>query len=89
MCSYVLMKLFESSEKRYDIGINLLTFGKERKLKAEIASRFISKSDRVFEIGVGTGTLAILCAEKGAHVTGIDISMKMLEVAKRKIQKQK
>jgi ubiquinone/menaquinone biosynthesis C-methylase UbiE len=81
------MKLLESSEKRYDTGINLLTFGNDQKLKEEIASKFISEGEQIFEIGVGTGTLAILCAKKGAHVTGIDISTKMLEIAKRKIQK--
>lgn len=85
MCSYVLMKLLESSEKRYDTGINLLTLGNERRVKGGIASRFISEGDRIFEIGVGTGTLAILCAERGARVTGIDVSKKMLELAKRKI----
>lgn len=86
MCSYVLMKLLESSERRYDMGINLLTFGNARRIKDEVASRFISKNDQVFEIGVGTGTLAILCAKQGAYVIGIDVSRKMLEIAKRKVE---
>jgi ubiquinone/menaquinone biosynthesis C-methylase UbiE len=80
------MKLLESSEKRYDAGINLLTFGNERKVKGEIASRFISENDRILEIGVGTGTLAILSAEYGAYVMGIDFSKKMLGVAEKKIK---
>ena len=80
------MKLFESSAKRYDAAMNLLSLGKDRKVKAEIASRFISKGDRILEIGIGTGTLAILCARRGAYVTGIDVSEKMLEIAKRKVQ---
>lgn len=80
------MKLLESSERRYDMGINLLTFGNARRIKDEIASRFISKNDQVFEIGVGTGTLAILCAKQGAYVIGIDASRKMLEIAKRKVE---
>ena len=86
MCSYVLMKLFESSAKRYDTAMNLLSLGRDRKVKGEIASRFVSEGDRVFEIGVGTGTLAILCAKRGAYVTGIDVSAKMLEIAKRKVR---
>ena len=64
MCSYVLMKLFESSAKRYDTAMNLLILGKDRKIKGEIASRFISEGDRIFEIGIGMGTLAILCAKE-------------------------
>lgn len=86
MCSYVLMKVLESSERRYDTGINLITLGYVRRVQKEIAWRFVSKDDRVFEIGVGTGTLAILCAERGAHVTGIDTSRKMLEIAKGKVE---
>jgi len=81
------MRLLESSAERYDRGISLLTFGNEQKIKREIASKFISKGDRVFEIGVGTGTLAVLCAKHGAHVMSIDISAKMLEIAKRKVEK--
>jgi ubiquinone/menaquinone biosynthesis C-methylase UbiE len=80
------MKLLESSEKRYDIGINLLTFGNTQRVKNEIASHFISENDQVFEIGVGTGTLAILCAKHGAYITGIDVSRKMLEIAERKAE---
>ena len=86
MCSYVLMRLLESSEKRYDAGINLLSFGNDQRVKREIASRFISENDLILEIGVGTGTLAILCAEQGAHVMGIDVSKKMLEIAEKKVQ---
>ena len=86
MCSFVLMRILESSEKRYDTGINLLTFGNERKIKREIASRLISKNDLILEIGVGTGTLAILTAQSGACVVGIDLSKKMIGVAERKIK---
>ncbi len=40
----------------------------------------------VLEIGCGTGTLAISCAEKSASVVGFDISSQMLAVARRKVQ---
>ena len=88
MCSYVFMKLLESSEKRYDKGINLLTLGNTRRVKEEIASKYIKENDKVIEIGVGTGTLTILCAQKGAQVTGIDVSKKMLELAEKKINEE-
>ena len=87
MCSYILMKIFELSEKHYDIGISIITLGMERKIKEDIVSRFILPDDQVFEIGVGTGTLTILCAKRGAYITGIDISTKMLEIAEIKIQR--
>jgi len=44
--------------------MNLLILGKDRKIKGEIALRFISEGDRIFEIGIGMGTLAILCAKE-------------------------
>lgn len=87
MASYVFMKLLESSARRYDVGINILSLGQADKVKREIAEKYISASDRVLEIGCGTGTLAILCAQKGASVTAFDICSDMLDVARKKIQK--
>ncbi|RLC69358.1 MAG: hypothetical protein DRI26_09255, partial [Chloroflexi bacterium] len=49
---------------------------------------YINKDDEVLEIGCGTGTLAISCAEKGASVVGFDISPEMLAVAKRKVRER-
>ena len=87
LCSYVIMKALETSAKRYDRGIKLITWGNNRKIKEKITS-WVSENDRILEIGIGTGTLAILCAERGAHVTGFDISSKMLEIAKLKIKEK-
>ena len=43
-----------------------------------------SRNDRsVLEIACGTGRVATRLAQAGAHVTGIDLSAAMLEVAKR------
>lgn len=38
----------------------------------------------VLDVGAGTGRLALVLAERGAHVTALDTSRKMLEVLKRK-----
>ncbi len=89
MSTTVFMKLLESTPARYDRGIKLLTWGNHQKLIQEIVSQHISENEHVLEIGVGTATLALLCAQKGAQVTGIDISPKMLEVARRKIAEAK
>ncbi|MBI3260467.1 MAG: class I SAM-dependent methyltransferase [Ignavibacteriae bacterium] len=40
---------------------------------------------RVLEIGTGTGNVGIQLAKRGFDVTGVDISKKMLSVARRKI----
>lgn len=44
-----------------------------------------SPSARVLDIGAGTGNLSIRCAERGACVTGLDPSRRMLAQAEAKI----
>ena len=88
MASYVFMRILESSAQRYDAGINILSLGQSSRIKREIAENFIGANDMILEIGCGTGTLAILCAEKGTSVIGFDISPQMLGIAGKKIQER-
>ena len=88
MASYAFMKVLESSAQRYDIGINILSLGYSNKIKRAIAENYITVGDKTLDIGCGTGTLAILCAEKGALMTGLDISPHMLDIAREKIQER-
>ncbi|OGO18015.1 MAG: hypothetical protein A2Z15_08310 [Chloroflexi bacterium RBG_16_50_11] len=44
-----------------------------------------SKYKKLFEPGIGTGRIGIALAERGYHVTGIDISRKMLKVLEKKL----
>ena len=81
----VFMKWLETSPKDYDRGIQILTLGRLRHLKQELASRYIHVGDQVLELGCGTGELTVLMAERGANVTGVDISSGMLSEAHKKI----
>ena len=83
--SYVYMKALEKKAEKYDRGIGILTFGKLPKIKQEIAENYIQLNDKLLDIGMGTGTFTILCAKRGAQVTGIDFSEKMLKVAQENI----
>ena len=80
------MKALEKKAEKYDKGIKYLTLGRLPKIKKYISDNLVYKDETVLDIGMGTGTFAILCAKKGAKVTGIDYSEKMLEVAKKKIE---
>lgn len=85
--SYVYMKALEKKAEKYDKGIRYLTLGRLPKIKRYISDNLICKNDTVLDIGMGTGTFLILCANKGAITIGIDNSEKMLEVAKRNINR--
>lgn len=54
----------------------------QRKLDATDA--YLTATDRVLEVGCGTGTTALYHAPKVAHVEASDISPKMIEIARDK-----
>jgi ubiquinone/menaquinone biosynthesis C-methylase UbiE len=64
----------------------------ERRIKGDLMDFMnITEEDKILDFGCGTGTLLILGKQKHpeAHFEGIDIDPKILEIAKRKIEKQK
>ena len=84
MFSYIFMKILESRPWRYDSGINILSGGHAKKIKNEIVMNWIEPGIRMLDVGCGTGELMAKAATAGAHVTGIDISEGMLQVAKKR-----
>ena len=80
--SFIYMKILESRPERYDIGMALLTLGTLTKIKQQIAEHTHS-GNQVLDLGCGTGTLAQMCIERGAIVTGIDANSGMLAVANK------
>jgi len=82
------MKSLERKAEKYDKGIKLLTLGRLPKIKQYIVDNYLNKEEKLLDIGMGTGTFAILCAKKGINVTGIDNSEKMLEVAGKNIKSE-
>ena len=82
----VFMKWLETSPKDYDRGIQLLTLGKIMRVKERIANSYAHEGTRILEIGCGTGTLTLRMAQRGATVTGIDASPRMLAEAEKKVK---
>ncbi len=83
------MKWLETSPKDYDRGIQLLTLGRIQRIKEQIANNYVHDGTRVLEIGCGTGTLTMMMAQRGASVTGIDASPRMLAEAEKKVKEAK
>jgi len=85
MFSYVYMKILESQPDRYDRAVAWLSFGQSEAVKRRIVDQHVTPGARILDIGCGTGTLAVLAAQQGAEVTGLNVSSGMLAVARRKV----
>ncbi len=81
----VLMKWLETSPKRYDRGIKLLTLGRVRQMHDQMVEQYIRPGVRVLDVGCGTGDLSVRMAQAGATVVGIDLSPQMLGAASSKV----
>jgi len=83
--------MFDSIAGRYDFLNHFLSFNIDRlwrKRVINIISRHSSFSE-ILDVATGTCDLAISAAKLNpAGITGIDISEKMLEIARRKIEKK-
>lgn len=85
-------RMFDSIAWRYDFLNHLLSFGIDRSWRRR-AVREISKrciNPRIIDVASGTGDLSIEAARVNpSGITGIDISEKMLEIARKKIADKK
>ncbi len=84
MSSYIYMKILESRPERYDRGIALMSLGGADRCKKKLVDENVRPGCKVLEIGCGTGTMAVLAAQRGAEVLAFDVSGAMLAVARRK-----
>lgn len=60
-------------------------FNQKCKDDIQLYSSLFHNADKVLELGVGTGRLAIPLAEQGISIVGVDISLEMLALLKRKL----
>ena len=83
--------MFDSIAWRYDFLNHFLSFGIDRfwRRKAiRIISGFI-ENPHILDVATGTGDLAIAAMKLNpSKITGIDISEKMLEIGKEKIERK-
>lgn len=76
-----LIKKYDRTAEIYD---QLYLSEQKSKYDAILPALSLSKADSVLDAGCGTGLLIPLIAERSRFVVGIDISLRMLEQAKRR-----
>src|SRR5574340_1270808 len=83
--SRYVRRLFATIADRYDLITVLLSYGRDRRWKTRaLALAGISPGARVLDLACGTGDLALAAAAKGARVVGLDVTPRMIEIARSK-----
>ncbi len=83
LVSMIIADRIESATRYYDRWMNLITWGQDKRVREAVLG-YLDAGDRVLDVGCGTGTLAVKAAQKGARVTGLDLSPAMLRLAEEK-----
>jgi demethylmenaquinone methyltransferase/2-methoxy-6-polyprenyl-1,4-benzoquinol methylase len=78
-------RLFAAIADRYDLVTRVLSFGRDARWKDRLAALVApAPGARVLDLACGTGDLAYRFAARGARVCGLDITPRMLELARAK-----
>lgn len=78
-------RLFHTIADRYDLITGLLSYGQDRRWKARLAALSgAAPGARALDLACGTGDIAFALAARGALVTGLDITPRMLQLARAK-----
>ena len=82
--------LFAGIARRYDLLNDLQSFGLHRLWKRRVVTLVdVKAGDRALDLCCGTGDIAFALAARGAEVTGLDFSEKMLDVARTRLERSK
>lgn len=78
-------RLFGTIADRYDLITRLLSVGRDQRWKTRLIelSR-IAPGERVLDLACGTGDLALRAAAAGGDVFGLDLTHRMIALARRK-----
>jgi ubiquinone/menaquinone biosynthesis methyltransferase len=78
-------RLFHTIADRYDLITRVLSFGRDRHWKLRLAALANPRPGTLaLDLACGTGDIAFELANRGARVIGLDITHRMLELARRK-----
>ena len=83
--SRYVRRLFSTIADRYDLITRLLSYGQDRRWKARVVALSGARPGlRALDLACGTGDIAFALAAHGADVVGLDITHRMLQLARTK-----
>jgi demethylmenaquinone methyltransferase/2-methoxy-6-polyprenyl-1,4-benzoquinol methylase len=83
--SRYVRRLFATIADRYDLITVLLSYGRDAAWKRRlVALARVRPGTKALDLACGTGDIAFALAFQGAHVVGLDITPRMVELAKEK-----
>jgi demethylmenaquinone methyltransferase/2-methoxy-6-polyprenyl-1,4-benzoquinol methylase len=78
-------RLFHTIAGRYDVITRLLSYGQDRRWKTRLADLAgVADGVAALDLACGTGDIAFELARRGAAVTGLDLTLRMLQLARAK-----
>jgi demethylmenaquinone methyltransferase/2-methoxy-6-polyprenyl-1,4-benzoquinol methylase len=78
-------RLFGTIADRYDFITRFLSFGRDQAWKVRLVQLAeIRPGSRVLDLACGTGDIAFEAARRGANAIGLDITPRMIELARQK-----
>jgi demethylmenaquinone methyltransferase/2-methoxy-6-polyprenyl-1,4-benzoquinol methylase len=78
-------RLFDTIAGRYDLITRLLSYGRDRRWKARLVEMAQPRPGlRALDLAAGTGDIALALAARGARVTALDLTHRMLQLARAK-----
>jgi ubiquinone/menaquinone biosynthesis methyltransferase len=81
--------LFSTIADRYDFITVMLSYGQDRRWKRRLITLAAPRpGSRALDLATGTGDIAFALADRGARVVGLDITFRMIEIARGKIAGQ-
>jgi demethylmenaquinone methyltransferase/2-methoxy-6-polyprenyl-1,4-benzoquinol methylase len=78
-------RLFATIADRYDLITVLLSYGQDRRWKRHLLDLAGPlEGRRLLDVASGTGDIALAAASRGAMVTGVDLTPRMIQIARKK-----
>src|SRR5262245_40533797 len=77
--------LFATIADRYDLITRVLSYGQDRRWKSRlVALANPARGSRALDLATGTGDIAFLLHDRGAETIGLDVTARMIELARGK-----